>query len=636
VPCWPGGRGLDLDSLPDGELPAAQGPPASRSPSVPFPFGVHPARSMPRLAFLSPAQYGHLGPMLCLIDAFHAESDVEVQLFTTGGTQRHRRADCETDADADADAVAGNSESAAGSAASATGATAAWRPFHTEHFGPDGIDRIDERHLPPLAKDFHTAGRRLYHTLAARWTDRPETRPDMLIADHCCFAAVYLSRALNIPLALLFSNIYPIPSRSLYEPDLYDGLVSSAAHRASLSAVFHRWWRLLLLGRDGRLYHKNAMYQAYRHFGRTIDAPATCHPTNQAVITLVNSTRILHEQRHHDVPDLHYIGPLVKHTTGAGAGAEEIARDLELASLLGHDDDLSSSFLYISFGTLVTYGEDVWRALLEGCCIAAARAPMATTTASAEMSRDRKLMRIVVSAPSEQHPMIRRLWRVVRAQATDNATDLDAARPAASCPSDHEEQAQLPGLEEDGLLLRHWWPQSDLLASSRLVAFVTHAGNSSLLEAMVRGVVLVAVPCFVDQPVNAERARALGFAEVLDEKQRRHPHAVSEAIRRVREEPKYREAARRIQATYRHHATHSRAHAVQLVREQLFLASAAAPGEKTPGVVHAPQAPPSSRRRSNFLLLAALAAASAVVVAGAVAAVGVVQRSQPPSDSGGR
>ncbi|KAL1130748.1 hypothetical protein AAG570_011989 [Ranatra chinensis] len=61
-----------------------------------------------------------------------------------------------------------------------------------------------------------------------------------------------------------------------------------------------------------------------------------------------------------------------------------------------------------------------------------------------------------------------------------------------------------------------WFPQQDILAHKNCVLFVTHGGFLSLSEAVSRGVPLVAIPFFADQPKNAKYAADSGLGLRLD------------------------------------------------------------------------------------------------------------------------
>jgi UDP:flavonoid glycosyltransferase YjiC (YdhE family) len=89
--------------------------------------------------------------------------------------------------------------------------------------------------------------------------------------------------------------------------------------------------------------------------------------------------------------------------------------------------------------------------------------------------------------------------------------------------------------------------RSLLAADSRLLAaseiFVTHAGFSSVREALSAGVPMVAVPLFADQTANAVRVRELGVG-VRADAAGLTADSLAAAVELVLGDPAYRSAAR--------------------------------------------------------------------------------------------
>ncbi len=52
---------------------------------------------------------------------------------------------------------------------------------------------------------------------------------------------------------------------------------------------------------------------------------------------------------------------------------------------------------------------------------------------------------------------------------------------------------------------RSWMPQVDILKRKEVEIFVTHCGWNSTNEAIVHEKPLVVIPCFYDQPYNADQ-----------------------------------------------------------------------------------------------------------------------------------
>jgi len=67
-----------------------------------------------------------------------------------------------------------------------------------------------------------------------------------------------------------------------------------------------------------------------------------------------------------------------------------------------------------------------------------------------------------------------------------------------------------------GLLILPWIPQYDLLADSRIKAFISHAGFNSIIESVYHSKPLVLFPIGLDQPANAAAAVSKGFAVRMD------------------------------------------------------------------------------------------------------------------------
>ena len=64
--------------------------------------------------------------------------------------------------------------------------------------------------------------------------------------------------------------------------------------------------------------------------------------------------------------------------------------------------------------------------------------------------------------------------------------------------------------------LMPWLPQQDLLGHPQTRLFITHAGLSSVEEAVYHGVSLIALPVYIDQPVNADKMQKDCYGIALD------------------------------------------------------------------------------------------------------------------------
>jgi UDP:flavonoid glycosyltransferase YjiC (YdhE family) len=77
-----------------------------------------------------------------------------------------------------------------------------------------------------------------------------------------------------------------------------------------------------------------------------------------------------------------------------------------------------------------------------------------------------------------------------------------------------------------------------------------HGGFNSVLDALVAGVPIVAVPIAFEQPATAARLAWTGAGRVVPMRRARTA-TLAEALRAVLEEPSYRAAARRLAAEMR-------------------------------------------------------------------------------------
>jgi MGT family glycosyltransferase len=81
-----------------------------------------------------------------------------------------------------------------------------------------------------------------------------------------------------------------------------------------------------------------------------------------------------------------------------------------------------------------------------------------------------------------------------------------------------------------------WIPQADVLPHA--AAVVCHGGSGTVLGALSAGVPMALLPLFADQNVNARRVAAIGAGIEASQ-----PADLTGAVRRLLDEPRYREAA---------------------------------------------------------------------------------------------
>jgi MGT family glycosyltransferase len=99
----------------------------------------------------------------------------------------------------------------------------------------------------------------------------------------------------------------------------------------------------------------------------------------------------------------------------------------------------------------------------------------------------------------------------------------------------------------DHVLVREFVPQLDLLPYLQVV--VSHAGHNTVCESLAYGVPLVVAPIRDDQPVIAGQVTNAG-AGIRVPFGRVGATALRESITAVLDDPDYRTAARRIQASF--------------------------------------------------------------------------------------
>lgn len=123
-----------------------------------------------------------------------------------------------------------------------------------------------------------------------------------------------------------------------------------------------------------------------------------------------------------------------------------------------------------------------------------------------------------------------------------------AFRVLATLSAEHDPSALGP--IDDTVHVGGYVPHSRVLPDCRLV--VSHAGHGIVMKALYHGTPMVLVPWGRDQTGVASRAASLGAATVVRREVCR-PETLARAVRRILEDPGFRErsrvASRRLQAT---------------------------------------------------------------------------------------
>lgn len=80
------------------------------------------------------------------------------------------------------------------------------------------------------------------------------------------------------------------------------------------------------------------------------------------------------------------------------------------------------------------------------------------------------------------------------------------------------EDENLPGKPEN-VIIRKWFPQSDILGHGNVKLFITHGGIFGILEAVYHGIPVLALPVFAEQYMNSVRAQTNGYGKFIPFKQ---------------------------------------------------------------------------------------------------------------------
>jgi UDP:flavonoid glycosyltransferase YjiC (YdhE family) len=104
----------------------------------------------------------------------------------------------------------------------------------------------------------------------------------------------------------------------------------------------------------------------------------------------------------------------------------------------------------------------------------------------------------------------------------------------------HEIDPATLGRQPDHVAIERFVPQAEVLPHVDLI--VSHGGSGSILGALAHGLPMVLLPMGADQPLNADRAAAVGVARVLDVI-RSTPADVRDAAAAVLADGRYRAAA---------------------------------------------------------------------------------------------
>ncbi|XP_037732288.1 UDP-glycosyltransferase UGT5 isoform X2 [Drosophila subpulchrella] len=111
------------------------------------------------------------------------------------------------------------------------------------------------------------------------------------------------------------------------------------------------------------------------------------------------------------------------------------------------------------------------------------------------------------------------------------------------------ELEDLPNKPEN-VYISDWFPQTDILAHPKVLAFVTHGGMLSTTESIYHGKPVIGLPIFSDQFFNMAHAEQTGYGIMLDFKTL-NAKEFREAIERITSEPSYTKVVQGMSFRYR-------------------------------------------------------------------------------------
>ncbi|KAH8294624.1 hypothetical protein KR018_000626 [Drosophila ironensis] len=102
----------------------------------------------------------------------------------------------------------------------------------------------------------------------------------------------------------------------------------------------------------------------------------------------------------------------------------------------------------------------------------------------------------------------------------------------------------------DNVFISKWFPQDDILAHDKVIAFITHGGLLSTMESIYHGKPVVGIPLFGDQFMNMARAEQLGYGITVKYAQLNAP-LLRAAIDRIATDRRYLERVKILSQQFR-------------------------------------------------------------------------------------
>ncbi|CAH0383112.1 unnamed protein product [Bemisia tabaci] len=100
------------------------------------------------------------------------------------------------------------------------------------------------------------------------------------------------------------------------------------------------------------------------------------------------------------------------------------------------------------------------------------------------------------------------------------------------------------------VLLQKWLPQGDILAHPNCRIFITHCGYLSLVETVDRGIPIIGIPFFADQPRNCHMAQEKGFGVHLNFDDLT-PELIVDTVNKILKNKSYSDSAKRISSIFK-------------------------------------------------------------------------------------
>ncbi|XP_076876241.1 UDP glucuronosyltransferase 5 family, polypeptide D1 [Brachyhypopomus gauderio] len=107
-----------------------------------------------------------------------------------------------------------------------------------------------------------------------------------------------------------------------------------------------------------------------------------------------------------------------------------------------------------------------------------------------------------------------------------------------------------PSTLGNNTMLVSWMPQNDLLAHSKVKAFVAHGGTNGVQEAIYHGVPVLGIPLFFDQFDNLMRIQAKGAAIILELSQL-NGHMFKQTLTKILTDDSYKTNMQRLSSLHR-------------------------------------------------------------------------------------